>query len=1727
MAPTTTTAEAALEGGESRDPLAELRGGGKRGRHSRMIGGLTRVLVADADGGSAQAMEKSLSGLGFVFGQVVKSVELVEEMRSFQPSLVLVSLDTWDVAGARRVVELARREIEFGHIPVAVTTSHPSGDQVLECMRAGVAEYFITPVWSETDGRGMARLVALARARGRLFDLSTGEAMLNVAERLQLSVELVVPSNRLLGSARFHAGRLVSAVAGTYIGAAAVARLAMHQRSALIRTDGEPLPEQHDGRPDKPPILINAPTMPLLPGGAKPTLAEVRARFIASLPVAPSPSASREGDAAVAAALTAPVPAAVEMPTAVVSRPLTAARPPSGGSARPPTPVKEHVRAVARREEVVPEEVAAKAREKEQELAKRARPKSRKAIRAAEKAAEKASQEAAAAALQLGNDPEKPRNLGWQKGVHGKEAAQRRESTHVGPVPTDPNSTPDGLVIPEAQSRMGRMEKGAALGPSAKVAAVASTVGVLGKLALEKVPASQARSGTPKVEVPPSRPPEPTRIEQTRIEAVPAELKSEAKPPVAPAAPPPAKVPAKGAEKAAEKAAEKSSEKEKKKGRSPEPTEAIALPGSAPRTNVDAIPLPGAVESTRIERVPLGKTSGKMAAAPRVAAPDPFANLQVPPRAERTQVGPAPGADPFGSLLNVPPPTPPRVERTQVGPAPQAPPEKEARERSSIDDLVVQRRPGTELPRTPAPTLAPVLLRQAKGTTNAESPLAALERMKEAERRGEVAPDPFAKLNLAPNPEPSGPQPALAGLLAVGAAAAAAVASAPATTELPAPTPPAEPEAPVPTFVGPSPLLQGEAMKEQAATALLEEEEPPREPSVPTFVGPSPLLEQERKLAAAAATVTTTALSEEQLLEIDSAHLQEVAPPQPARPKTMPPSPPLAAMLPGAVGPSRPLTRPPVPPAEAHGVEEVEEEAEEVDAAAAEEVIEDIPMPRPTPQLVERHESSVGDLLAEIGPAASRDAALRSDQSFTAEQFRELAGGKGAEESAVVSIPGEGNSRSLVDAEAVEPELLEAARAQAERDRLDAESVSRRKAEAARVEAESSGRPAGRITREFPNVGQGAIPTPARQVSPSGTRIPAYDPPPAALPSEARPGGKVTAEFQRIPAKGEAGKITGEFEKVGEPQPEVVSFASRPIADLPKPPTAEFQQAEEPSEKKPTTAEFQQVEESPAAEKKPTTAEFQQVEEDEPAPPSASARTFVGPSPFFEPPAEAAPASAKVTEQLPAVAAAEPRPMTPLAMPVAERPVSEPGRRRSFTDMFGSPVAKPASAEEEARASEPQPLPEGIGGPRASSSRATDRFGAIQLPDSPSATLPHEEGSGRPRTDRFGAFDGPPPESQQPAPMPLQLMAEAPQPPQPIRLESRQGGPQTHSLPAELPLDRLSPAPGYRAAPAPQAQRAAGQLDVPEPVSDARGERCLLVDGDWERTQALKAELERRGFDVATVGNGQAALPMLGVLRPSVLVAALDVPVLDGWGLAARMRADQRLCDVPVLLHAEETDAALASALERIGVAAPRRRTSPSVIAEEALQALAPRRDVLGKLAMGEPFHTRLELLGGRWLLLTLHAAGATGRVQWRSDERQGELFLEAGALQFASCKGGPEGKQEGQAALVRLLRTPSGTCRLEPDAVSLGTPLQEPLLRLLEKATQEADAELAAERSRHLESLDAPKWDAEALRWFERLAPPDRREGLAALTSAPRPQATGDAAQRELLEELLRRRLA
>ncbi len=89
----------------------------------------------------------------------------------------------------------------------------------------------------------------------------------------------------------------------------------------------------------------------------------------------------------------------------------------------------------------------------------------------------------------------------------------------------------------------------------------------------------------------------------------------------------------------------------------------------------------------------------------------------------------------------------------------------------------------------------------------------------------------------------------------------------------------------------------------------------------------------------------------------------------------------------------------------------------------------------------------------------------------------------------------------------------------------------------------------------------------------------------------------------------------------------------------------------------------------------------------------------------------------------------------------------------------------------------------------------------------------------------------------------------------------------------------------------------------------------LLVEDNELNRDMLSRRLSRKGYVVDMAVDGGEALEVLDPARHAVVLLDMDLPVVDGWEVARRLRADPKTAKTPLIAltaHAMSGDRARA-----------------------------------------------------------------------------------------------------------------------------------------------------------------------------------------------------------------------
>jgi CheY-like chemotaxis protein len=78
--------------------------------------------------------------------------------------------------------------------------------------------------------------------------------------------------------------------------------------------------------------------------------------------------------------------------------------------------------------------------------------------------------------------------------------------------------------------------------------------------------------------------------------------------------------------------------------------------------------------------------------------------------------------------------------------------------------------------------------------------------------------------------------------------------------------------------------------------------------------------------------------------------------------------------------------------------------------------------------------------------------------------------------------------------------------------------------------------------------------------------------------------------------------------------------------------------------------------------------------------------------------------------------------------------------------------------------------------------------------------------------------------------------------------------------------------------------------------------RILIVDDERKNRQLIEVMLGEEGYQLSTASCGEDALAMIAAQRPDLILLDVMMPGMDGYQVAARVKADQTTQHIPVVI---------------------------------------------------------------------------------------------------------------------------------------------------------------------------------------------------------------------------------
>jgi len=84
-------------------------------------------------------------------------------------------------------------------------------------------------------------------------------------------------------------------------------------------------------------------------------------------------------------------------------------------------------------------------------------------------------------------------------------------------------------------------------------------------------------------------------------------------------------------------------------------------------------------------------------------------------------------------------------------------------------------------------------------------------------------------------------------------------------------------------------------------------------------------------------------------------------------------------------------------------------------------------------------------------------------------------------------------------------------------------------------------------------------------------------------------------------------------------------------------------------------------------------------------------------------------------------------------------------------------------------------------------------------------------------------------------------------------------------------------------------------------------EKILIVDDEFDTLRLVGLMLERQGYVIVAAENGQQALQVLKKEKPNLVLLDIMMPGMDGFEVARRIRADDEVSNIPIIMFTAKT----------------------------------------------------------------------------------------------------------------------------------------------------------------------------------------------------------------------------
>ncbi len=184
--------------------------------------------------------------------------------------------------------------------------------------------------------------------------------------------------------------------------------------------------------------------------------------------------------------------------------------------------------------------------------------------------------------------------------------------------------------------------------------------------------------------------------------------------------------------------------------------------------------------------------------------------------------------------------------------------------------------------------------------------------------------------------------------------------------------------------------------------------------------------------------------------------------------------------------------------------------------------------------------------------------------------------------------------------------------------------------------------------------------------------------------------------------------------------------------------------------------------------------------------------------------------------------------------------------------------------------------------------------------------------------------------------------------------------------------------------------------------------KLLLVDDDESLCRMFNTLFTKHGFQVTTAADGVEGFETALRGEFDTIIADLNMPRMDGWGMLRMLRDDYRTRELPIAFlscHDDYREQLRAQNAGAQAYFAKGSRLDPLV--SQVRKLLEPRDNAHLQIKSGQPFSVSVASVGPQWLMRELALAKASGKLEAKDGWASYELFLNEGDVVHASATAG------------------------------------------------------------------------------------------------------------------------